>query len=29
MQIKKLDNGIRIGEYEPGNGTRYVAIAVP
>jgi len=29
MQIKELDNGIRIGEYEPGNGTRYVAIAVP
>lgn len=28
MQITEK-NGVRIGIYEPGNGTRYTAIAVP
>lgn len=26
--IRKLENGILVGEYEPGNGTNYKAIAV-
>tara|TARA_Y100000310_G_scaffold326184_1_gene390750 strand:+ start:2797 stop:3102 length:306 start_codon:yes stop_codon:yes gene_type:complete len=27
--ITVLDNGVLVGEYEPGNGTRYTAVAVP
>lgn len=29
IKVKTLPNGVRIGEYEPGNGTSYMAVAVP
>ncbi len=29
MEIKVLENGVRLGHYEPGNGTSYRVIAVP